>query len=257
MDRRKKVLISMLVMGALAALGAGTYASFTAEVSNTNNYFQTGTLALGTAPNSTASTCFSYGTLNAQNEFTNGNVSSCSLAVNLLNNKPGGTLQTFVVNLENKGSLPATVSLGGTCASADDPAFGFHGTGNVCGGVTLAIQPCTGAYAGGQTCGGAANEQTACIYPYSTTQRCSALAPATAATFNSTYTINASNVPSGTWANGGTNALVLASWAAGAKQAYEVRLQLPDTGATAGVGNENPYQGKQLNLSLYWYAVQS
>ncbi len=257
MDRTKKVLIAMLVLGALATVGIGTYASFTAQVNNTNNYFQTGTLALGLAKNSTISTCFSYGTLNAQNQFTNGNVNSCSLAINLANNKPGGTLQTFVINLENKGSLPAKLSLGGTCASNDDPAFTFHGPGNVCSGVTLAIQPCTGAYAGGgaQTCGGAANEQAACVYPWSTTQRCSALPAATAATFNSTYTINGSSVPNGTF--NGVDATILPSFTNGTTQAYEVRLQLPDTGATAGVGNENPYQGKQLALNLYWYAVQA
>ena len=34
MDRKKKVLITMLVLGALAAVGGGTYASFNAVTTN-------------------------------------------------------------------------------------------------------------------------------------------------------------------------------------------------------------------------------
>jgi len=72
MDRKKKVLITMLVLGALAAVGGGTYASFNAVTTNPGNTFQTGSIFLSDDKNTTATTCFSYGTLTA-GQFTNGN----------------------------------------------------------------------------------------------------------------------------------------------------------------------------------------
>jgi predicted ribosomally synthesized peptide with SipW-like signal peptide len=229
MTRTQKLLAGLLLVGLLASAAAVTYASFNASVTNGGNRFQTGTLFLGNAGNSTTSACFSYGSA-AGSAGVNANSNTCSLSVGLPTSAaPSATITTFVVQLENAGSLPATVSLSGSCTDGAAAGAGFHGPGSLCSTLGMAVQPCA-SYTGGATC---ASKQAACTYPASTIAQCA-------------------SPPAGTISGfaGATYPNILSSWPAGAKQAYEVDLQLP-----AATGNG--VQGMTATFALTWSSVPS
>src|SRR2546421_435191 len=125
MDRNKKVLITMLVLGALAAVGGGTYASFNAVTTNPGNTFQTGSIFLSNDKNTTATTCFSYAPLTA-GQFPKNNPTACSTLAPVATTKPSATVPSVVLPLKNVGATAGTLGLATTCSSAnpDPPASG-------------------------------------------------------------------------------------------------------------------------------------
>jgi len=245
MDRKKKVLITMLVLGALAAVGGGTYASFNAVTTNPGNTFQTGSIFLSNDKNTTATTCFSYGTLTA-GQFTNNNSNACSTLVTVATTKPSATVTTVVLHLKNVGSTAGTLGLTTTCSSANsDPTA--SGNRPLCDRLAIRVMPCTSYTSGNTSC--TATSITHCVYsqtaPYvDAAAACGALgypafgvepAAATTGTLSDLVTRTTTNT-------------TVDSLAAAAEVFYEIDIQLPDTGA----GNENDVQGKTATFGFTW-----
>jgi predicted ribosomally synthesized peptide with SipW-like signal peptide len=222
MTRTKKALIGLLLIGALASIGVGTYASFTASITNNGNTFQDGTLFLGTAANATTSTCFSYGSA-AGTAGVNSNSNACATSISLTNFKPGGSAQTFVLQLENAGSLPADVSLAGSCSAGTGATN--QGSGSACSDMALTIQPCA-TYTGGATC---TTKTATCLYPSAA---------------------SACNIGTTPGSPGGVSVTnpILSNWAAASKQAYEIDVALPSAAT-------NSDQGVAANFALTWSSV--
>ena len=239
MDRTKKILISMLVLGALAAVGGGTYASFNAVTTNPGNTFQTGTILLANDKNHTnanGTSCFSYGTLTA-GEFTNGNSNACSTLVTVASTKPSATVTTVVLDLKNVGSLNGTLGMTTTCASADNlPASGNR---SLCDRLAIRIQECATYTNGNTSC--TTTSTTHCVYSSNgadTLAACAALgipgAPGTAGSLTAMAALPASTT--------------VATLNAATEVWYEIDIQLPDTGA----GADNDVQGKTATFAFTW-----
>jgi len=112
--KRYLMLIAAVGVLAVAAGGAGTFASFNAETANNGNYFATGTLFLHTTK-SGGTTCKSEINANNANITANG----CDVLFNTIHL---GVNQTTTVNLklENAGSVNASqlaFALGQACAN--------------------------------------------------------------------------------------------------------------------------------------------
>src|SRR2546421_11882907 len=239
MDRTKKILISMLVLGALAAVGGGTYASFNAVTTNPGNTFQTGTILLANDKNHTnanGTSCFSYGAL-VGGEFSNGNSQACSTLVTVATTKPSATVTTVVLDLKNVGSLNGTLGMTTTCASADSlPAAGNR---SLCDRLAIRIQECA-TYANGNTsC--TTTSAAHCVYSSNganTAAACAALgipgAPGTAGSLTAMAALPA--------------ATTVATLNAATEVQYEIDIQLPDTGA----GADNDVQGKTATFAFTW-----
>jgi predicted ribosomally synthesized peptide with SipW-like signal peptide len=249
MDRTKKILITMLVLGALAAVGGGTYASFNAVTTNPGNTFQTGSIFLSNDKNTTATTCFSYGTLTA-GQFTNNNTQACSTLVTVATTKPSATVTSVVLHLKNVGTSNGTLGLATTCASVNsDPTA--SGNRNLCDRLAIRITPCA-AMPGGYTSGNTTCNSTSvthCVYSQTaayvnTAAACGALgypvlgampAAATAGSLTDLATRTAANT-------------TVDTINAGNEVYYQVDIQLPDTGA----GLENDVQGKTATFGFTW-----
>ena len=100
--KTKRYLVLLAAVGLVAAAlgGTGTFATFTADVTNSNNTFQTGTLVLSdTVPS--VSTCYSNNGA--------GNSGTCAAIVDtgLVLQKPGGWI-SGTVTIKNEGSLASS-----------------------------------------------------------------------------------------------------------------------------------------------------
>jgi len=240
MDRTKKILISMLVLGALAAVGGGTYASFNAVTTNPGNTFQTGTILLANDKNHTnanGTSCFSYGTLTA-GEFTNGNSNACSTLVTVASTKPSATVTTVVLDLKNVGSLNGTLGMTTTCASTDTGPVA-SGNRSLCDRLAIRIQECATYTNGNTSC--TTTSTTHCVYSSNgadTLAACAALgipgAPGTAGSLTAMAALPASTT--------------VATLNAATEVWYEIDIQLPDTGA----GADNDVQGKTATFAFTW-----
>jgi predicted ribosomally synthesized peptide with SipW-like signal peptide len=240
MDRTKKILITMLVLGALAAVGGGTYASFNAVTTNPGNTFQTGTILLANDKNHTnanGTSCFSYGTLTA-GEFTNNNSANCSTLVTVASTKPSATVTTVVLDLKNVGSLNGTLGMTTTCASTDTGPVA-SGNRSLCDRLAIRIQECATYTNGNTSC--TTTSTTHCVYSSNgadTLAACAALgipgAPGTAGSLTAMAALPA--------------ATTVATLNAGTEVEYEIDIELPDTGA----GNDNDVQGKTATFAFTW-----
>jgi predicted ribosomally synthesized peptide with SipW-like signal peptide len=238
MDRTKKILISMLVLGALAAVGGGTYASFNAVTTNPGNTFQTGTILLANDKNHTnanGTSCFSYGAL-VGGEFTS-NSNACSTLVTVATTKPSATVTTVVLDLKNVGSLNGTLGMTTTCASADSlPAAGNR---SLCDRLAIRIQECATYTNGNTSC--TTTSVAHCVYSSNganTAAACAALgipgAPGTAGSLTAMAALPATTT--------------VATLNAATEVQYEIDIQLPDTGA----GADNDVQGKTATFAFTW-----
>jgi len=101
--RVKRVLLGLIVIGALANLGStGTFASFSAEVQNTNSSIASGTLTMNNQVES-GTVCLSA------NGAAQTNVNpACSSVLALTNVAPGVFGGTAKVTIQNTGSLDAS-----------------------------------------------------------------------------------------------------------------------------------------------------
>jgi predicted ribosomally synthesized peptide with SipW-like signal peptide len=141
----KKVLASMIVLGALSSVTVGgTFALLNSQESNAKSSVASGTLTFSNVVN-TGTTCLSYGAASPANV----NNACQALFTSASLNYPG-TAITAKVTLTNNGSLDAsdlTVFMP-SCTNATSPGAPAPGGGNPCAsaGAELYIQETTSAW---------------------------------------------------------------------------------------------------------------
>ena len=224
----KTYLKVLIVVGLLAVIGggAGTFATFNAQTTNSGNTFATGTLVLSNTVGAT--TCLST---NGGNTNTNANSTGCSTVFNGTVKKPGD-IAGGNVTLQNSGSLAASLlKLTATsCADSNASAESFHGTGSVCGALNFYVQEWnnsnfTGAFK--------------CWYGGGTTSTCDptfAISPQTLAGFG-TSPVDISAGPHAT--------AFAPSGSSGDTRYFTIAVQLPSSA-------DNSFQGRQAQLALTW-----
>jgi hypothetical protein len=137
----KKVLASMIVLGALSSLTAGgTFALLNSQQSNATSSVASGTLTFSDVVNVTGTTCFSYG---GPASPSNVNTTCEALFTSAAQNYPG-TPVTAKITITNNGSLDATglsVYMP-SCTNGATPGAPTPGGGNPCasGGAQFSIQ---------------------------------------------------------------------------------------------------------------------
>lgn len=259
MDRTKKVLITLLAIGALATLGVGTFASFNATTTNGANTFQTGTIFLQNTASGGAGTgtaCYSYGTLSS-GAFTNGNSNGCDVivnATNAANQKPitGNAPGTSVIKLVNTGSLNGKLSLNFTCTTNAQAAI--HGNGTICNYLAVTVQPCA-TYTTGATC---ATTSAYCVYSSAGMQTTTAACgnPALATDPNSTTPVGSladmalgAKFGTTTAVNDNTGTQIALNASSANSMAYQISWQFIDNGTA---GHENAAQGQTAGFTFTW-----
>lgn len=137
MSGLRRFLVALLALGMVGLESPGTFASFTAVTANGAS-FQTGALVLGNQ-RANATVC-----LSTAGGATDVNANDCA-ALFTLPAQDGGT-SNVQLTLTNEGNVDASnLTLhwaDGTarCATVDDPATPFHGTGDLCGVMRLQVQ---------------------------------------------------------------------------------------------------------------------
>ena len=124
MDRTKKLLITLLVIGALATIGVGTYATFNATTVNQNNTFASGTVILSNTVTQAAACVSSSGSV------TLANSANCSAVISNTSANAPGTAAYGPILLKNTGTInPAALTVqANTCATSNRAADTIHGT---------------------------------------------------------------------------------------------------------------------------------
>jgi hypothetical protein len=144
--RVKKVLASLLVLGAMSSVTAGTtFALLTSQESNAGGFVSTGTLTLNDVVNS-GSTCFSYGGPSSPGNANN----ACSALFTSGSQNYPGLPATAHVAISNTGSLGASdlsVYMP-SCANTVTPGAPAPGGANPCaaGGDQLYIEETDASY---------------------------------------------------------------------------------------------------------------
>lgn len=231
--KTKRYLVLLAAVGLVAAAlgGAGTFASFNAEVTNSGNTFQTGSLVLSDKVN-TNSACFSSGVGNTNN------VNDCGTIFGTANWQPGDANLTEQLTLKNTGNLTPTAltwwaplltttgsTVGGTLvcnfqhytpAGSTNP---FVGTGNPCTGMSMQIQEYDSTFT---------TPTSSCVFP---------AGGSACSTFGALSTLPsaAATIP------GGLGPLV--------SRYFAITVQYP---ASAGAA-DNAYQAEQAYVNLTWH----
>lgn len=225
MSTLRKILFAVIAFGGAAtAVGAGTFASFSASTTNADSTFETGTLVLSNQKD-TATACLSTGggTTDAN---ANG---ACDELLAATVQKPGD--QAFVdVTLKNEGSIDAaalTAHRNADCVNGDG-AGSFHGTGLLCSGLELYVQEYTSAAnrTADTTTGGT------CHYGGGTTEACA---------FDAADTVGA--FPASVAAIG------MGDLDAGSSRFFRVSVRIPSS-----AGNE--FQGRLATFGFTWAIAQ-
>jgi predicted ribosomally synthesized peptide with SipW-like signal peptide len=240
-----KLMVTMIVVAAIASLASGTFASFNAVTQNSANTFQTGTVLLSATQPNGGTACLSYG---GGATITNNNVATCppitfaGLATGTNPAaiqgaaKPSDAVHAHVT-VQNVGTLNATnlltYSTGtATCTTANNPNTAQHGgAADLCSAqLQFYVQEynCSGFTPGCLV--------SACVFPADAANACtlSPSYPATLGTFTQHIAAGA----------GVTAPLVVSGGlTAGQTRYLDVVATLP---ATAG----NTYQGMQAQFNL-------
>jgi hypothetical protein len=225
-ETRKKLLISgALVLAVIAVIGAGTFATFTAQTGNPNNVFATGTLVLSNTKQG-GSACLSTG---GGTTDTNVNL-NCDTLYNLTVRKPGDS-GTANLTLKNEGSLNASLFkvFSNACTNADASGENYHGTGNPCGKIQLYVQ---------QFSDSGFSTPSACIYGGATGNTCNfSDTTKTLGDFQSNYSTT-------------TNGLAIGSGLTSGSSAYfQIGVKLPSSA-------DNTFQGRKATIDFEWYLEQ-
>ncbi|MEY2406944.1 MAG: hypothetical protein QOG39_1860 [Acidimicrobiaceae bacterium] len=223
MSTFRKSLLALLLFGLTAtAIGAGTFASFSASTTNGGSTFATGTLVLSNRKD-TGTVCFSSG------GNTDTNTGSCDILFTQTARRPGATTYSANVTLKNEGSLDATalsVYRSQACATTND-AGGYHGTGDTCAAVQLTIDETDSSFT-----------PTACVYDADNAgTSCAFAASRTLSHFSTTYAASGS-------------ALGLGAMTSGTSRYFKVSLTFPDGGST-----DNQFQGRIATFGFTWAIV--
>jgi predicted ribosomally synthesized peptide with SipW-like signal peptide len=227
MTKHKRIALSLLVVvAAAAAIGAGTFATFSAQTRNPGNVFASGTLVLSDTK-SGGSACLSTG-----GGTTDANVNNnCDQLLSLTVKKPGDS-GSANLTVKNDGTVAASalrVFEAAACADADAPTETYHGTGSPCGTVQLYVQQYSDA---------AFSTPSACLYGGGTANACDfSDAAKTLAAFRTSYSTSGNGLAIGS------------GLAAGSSVYLKVAVQLPSTA-------DNTLQGRQATFDLTWFAQQ-
>lgn len=214
----KRILLTTMIVAALATLTASTIANFNATISNSSNTFQSGTLVL--KQNQGATTCLSTG----GGVVTDANSATCP-SDNLgaaTGQKPGGTPVTQTVTLVDDGTIDGLTfkiwSAG--CSSSDAASETYHGTGDLCTVTDLTIYDLT---------------HSTCVYPQ-TSGACTLTAGKTLSNFAAAH-------------SGSGNAVVVTALTAGSSTTFVLTAQLEATAP-------NSVQGRVATIDFHWYLSQ-
>lgn len=147
----RKLLLTLMIIGALgSAVGAGTYATFTASVLNPPSTFSTGSVVLSNQKGS-ATACFSTAGLSTDSNLNAGCdvMFSAATAGDATSRRPGEGA-SVLMNLRNEGSLASTLSVSsaGACTLTAPTDQTSVGSGDACSVVQLSIQEGTTCYWG-------------------------------------------------------------------------------------------------------------
>ena len=223
--RRRLGLTAVVLVGLVAVVGAGTFASFNVASKNPGNQFADGTLVLSNTKDS-GTACLSTGggttDVNANN--------ACEQLFGLSVRKPGDSSSTNVT-IRNEGSLPASALkvFSAACANADVATETYHGTGNPCAQIQLTIQRYTNS---------SFTTPAECVYGGGNGTTCDfSDATKTLAAFQSAY------------GSSGAGKAIGSGLASGASSYLKVSVLLP-------AGSDNSFQGRQATADLTWYAEQ-
>jgi hypothetical protein len=128
--------LSLLLISGLASLVGSTMAGMSASLVNGSNSFNSGTLVLKTQVGSTV--CLSTGA--GVDTTTNSGTCTADL-LGASGQKPGGAVTTQTVTVTNNGTIDATSNRlwSSACSSVNAGGETYHGGGNICSSIDLAI----------------------------------------------------------------------------------------------------------------------
>jgi len=219
--RRKRIAATVLVLvGLVAAVGVGAFASFNAQTSNPGNLFADGTLVLSNSVNGgTACLSTAGGTTD-----TNANP-NCDTLFDLTVKKPGDS-SSATLALKNDGSIDmSALNVYSTaCKDGDAAAELFHGTGNPCEKIALTIEAFSDS---------AFTKSAGCVYG------------GTGCAFDPALTLSAFQAKH----NAALTGLGVGTLASGDTTYLKVSVLLPEDA-------DNTYQGRQAAIDFNWYAEQ-
>jgi spore coat-associated protein N len=223
-SKLRKILFAVAAFGGAAtAVGAGTFASFSASTTNGGSTFATGTLVLSNQKNA-ATACLSTG-----GGSTDTNAGTCDALFTTALAKPGDS--GFVdVTLKNEGSINgATLTAYKNAACTNANSGSFNGTGDLCANLQVYVQEYTSAAnrTANTTTGGT------CVYGGGTASACA---------FDATKTL-------GAFPASGTPLTLAGGLTAGASRYLRVYLQFPSTA-------DNTFQGRQASFGFTWAMAQ-
>jgi len=228
--RIKQYLMLLTVIGLVSvASGSGTFASFSADVTNPGNTFAAGTLFLHNTTGATTCTSES-GTLNV-NPGTGVGGDSCAVLFNAASLQGGAVTADLALN--NAGTIAATdmkFDVSG-CAISDNS--GSTGTGTTFGSAPT----CANFYITVQETDNTFGSNTYCAFGVDTAGTCAAPSNArTLANTNSLTLLKTTAAANATLAGSGTR--------------YYVVTVLPS------VTNDNTLQNRKLTFALNWHLDQ-
>jgi hypothetical protein len=224
--KRKWVLTIAVAIAALAAMGSGSYASYSAQTTNPSNKFATGALVL-TNTKQGGSACLSTAGGATDNNVNN----ACDTLFNLTVKKPGDSA-TVNLTVQNSGSLAATIFkvFSSACADSNAATETFHGTGSLCAKVQLYIQ---------QWSNSGFSTVSSCLYGGTTvTNTCDfSDTTKTLTSFSSTYTNSTNGLNIGSGLTAGTSSY------------FTIGVMLPSSA-------DNTVQGRAASVDLSWFLQQ-
>jgi hypothetical protein len=221
----KLLTTGLIVAGAAAALGAGTFATFNAQTQNGGNAVAAGSLVLSNTKQG-GSACLSTG---GGSTDSNANT-ACDTLFSLSARKPGDS-GSANLTVRNAGTLAASAFkiFSTACANANAAGESYNGTGSPCGKVQLTIQRWSDA---GFT------TPSACVYGGAVVANTCDFSDATKTlgSFQTSYSSSSAG-------------LGLGALAAGASGYFTVGVKLPTDA-------DNSYQGRQATIDFNWLIEQ-
>jgi hypothetical protein len=223
MTKIRKILLALLLFGVTGtAIGAGTFASFTASTTNQSSTFATGTLVL-TNKVGAGQVCSSDTVSVDDNDYA-----GCDVVFSGLTDlKPGSPAALADLTLAKGGSLaPTALKYAMSACDPDDSDSGsIHGNGDPCDAVKIYIQEYTGGFGGSVT--------DSCVFPVDTEDPC--------ATDFSASTNALSDVP---------DTLTTIAGGLSASRYFRIGVRLLDD------GDQNDLQGRKADFAFTWSVVQ-
>lgn len=224
MTKTRKILLGLLLFGVTGtAIGAGTFASFSASTTNQTSTFATGTLVLSDKVGA-GTACLS----SAVSVDSNANTTCDTVFSSLTDQKPGSTPATSDLTIKNEGTLtPSAFQYAMSACTPGQAAGSIHGTGNPCTAIEIYIQEYDATFA---------TPTSTCLFPVSAVASCDTSFAASSDAL--------SNVPSTA-----TTVTTPTGLAPGASRYFRIGIQLP---SSAG----NSMQGRKADFAFTWNLVQ-